>query len=150
MNNYQQPLTKPAVDSEPRPITPEELLSFQQPDNLHLKQFVDADGAGMYEVIGYSRARDKTIKFEVLFDDCEDPGGCYTPPRFLVGSHRNFWNLLESSGFRWSLLAGSATQISFRSQFFQTGMDRTVSDQNGWHSFPVNASGMNRNHANIL
>ena len=26
----------------------------------------------MYEVIGYYKARDKAVKFDVLFDDCDD------------------------------------------------------------------------------
>lgn len=26
----------------------------------------------MYEVIGYSRARNKAVRFDVLFDDCDD------------------------------------------------------------------------------
>lgn len=27
----------------------------------------------MYEVIGYSKKRDETIQYQVLFDDCVDP-----------------------------------------------------------------------------
>jgi hypothetical protein len=27
----------------------------------------------MYEVIGYHRKRDKSVEYDVLFDDCEDP-----------------------------------------------------------------------------
>ena len=27
----------------------------------------------MYEVIAYSKARDKTVRYDVLFDDCDDP-----------------------------------------------------------------------------
>jgi hypothetical protein len=48
---------------------------FQIPDNLHGKQFIlspDADGSGMYEIIGYYRERDKSVQYDVLFDDCED------------------------------------------------------------------------------
>jgi len=72
-NNSQSPLTKRAV--EPRGITPEELRFFQNPDNLHGKQFIispDTDDSGMYEVIGYRRARDKALTFDVLFEDCDD------------------------------------------------------------------------------
>jgi hypothetical protein len=57
---------------EPRHITAEELRLFRDPENLHGKQFVLYD-SGMYEVIGYSRKRDRTIEYEVLFDDCGDP-----------------------------------------------------------------------------
>src|SRR5258706_7602801 len=73
INNCQSPLTKHAV--EPRGITPEELQLFQNPDNLHGKQFIispGTDDSGMYEVIGYHRARDKALTFNVLFEDCDD------------------------------------------------------------------------------
>ncbi|KAF8342329.1 uncharacterized protein EI90DRAFT_3032913 [Cantharellus anzutake] len=70
----EQPLSKPSA--EPRRLTPEERQLFQNPDELHGKQFVlshDSDGSGMYEIIGYHRKRDKSVQYEVLFDDCEDP-----------------------------------------------------------------------------
>jgi len=73
-NNCQSPLVKPAI--EPRCITPEELQFFRNPENLHGKQFIlspDTRDYGMYEVIGYSRARDKAVRFDVLFDDCDEP-----------------------------------------------------------------------------
>ena len=72
-NNCQSPLTKRAV--KPRRITRKELRLFQNPDNLHGKQFIispDTDDSGMYEVIGYHRARDKALTFDVLFEDCDD------------------------------------------------------------------------------
>jgi len=71
--NGEAPLSKPMV--EPRHITAEELRLFRDPENLHGKQFVlsDNNDSGMYEVIGYSRKRDRTIEYEVLFDDCGDP-----------------------------------------------------------------------------
>jgi hypothetical protein len=68
------PLSKPSV--EPKRITPEELQLFRHPDALHGKQFIlspDTDDSGMYEVIGYCRKRNKSVRYEVLFDDCEDP-----------------------------------------------------------------------------
>lgn len=74
INNNQSPLVQPAV--EPRHITREELRSFQNPENLHGKQFILSPGTsdlGMYEVIGYYKARDKAVKFDVLFVDCDDP-----------------------------------------------------------------------------
>jgi hypothetical protein len=61
---------------DPRRITPEELRLFEIPDNLHGKQFLlspDSDESSMYEVIGYSRKRDKTVTYDILFDDCVDP-----------------------------------------------------------------------------
>jgi hypothetical protein len=73
-SNSERPISKPSVD--PRRITPEELRLFKIPDNLHGKQFVlspDSDESCMYEVIGYSRKRDKTVTYDVLFDDCVDP-----------------------------------------------------------------------------
>ena len=74
VNNCQVPLSKPTA--RPRCITTEDLHLFQIPDNLHGKQFIlspDADGSGTYEVIGYYRARDKSVQYDVLFDDCDDP-----------------------------------------------------------------------------
>jgi hypothetical protein len=71
--NHEAPLSKPMV--EPRHITAEELQLFQDPKNLHGKQFVLSadDDSGLYEVIGYSRKRDKTVEYEVLFEECGDP-----------------------------------------------------------------------------
>jgi hypothetical protein len=65
------PLSKPSA--EPRRITTGELRLFQNPDNLHGKQFIlsaDNHDSVMYEVIGYSRKRDRTVEYDVLFDDC--------------------------------------------------------------------------------
>jgi len=75
-SNCEFPLSKPDKSTEPRCITAPELQLFRSPDNLHGKQFILSPGTGepgMYEVIGYSRKRDKTIQYEVLFDDCPDP-----------------------------------------------------------------------------
>ena len=71
--NCEAPLSKPMV--EPRHITAEELRLFRDPENLHGKQFVLSanNDSGMYEVIGYSRKRDRTVEYDVLFNDCEDP-----------------------------------------------------------------------------
>jgi hypothetical protein len=71
--NREAPLSKPMV--EPRHITAEELRLFRDPENLHGKQFVLSanNDSGMYEVIGYSRKRDRTVEYDVLFDDCGDP-----------------------------------------------------------------------------
>ena len=74
VGNCELPLSKPSI--ELRCITAEELQLFWSPDNFHRKQFILSPGtgkSGMYEVIGYSRKRDKTIQYEVLFDDCADP-----------------------------------------------------------------------------
>jgi len=73
-NPREPPLFKLTVD--PRRPTVEELRLFQNPENLHGKQFIlapDTDESRMYEVIGYSRLRDKSIQYSVLFDDCVDP-----------------------------------------------------------------------------
>ena len=69
-------VSKPSAD--PRHITPEDLRLFETPDSLHGKQFLlspdnDDDESCMYEVLGYSRKRDKTVIYDVLFDDCRDP-----------------------------------------------------------------------------
>ena len=43
---------------------------------MHGKRFIltpDSDDSGMYEVVGYYRERDKSLKFDILFDDCDDP-----------------------------------------------------------------------------
>jgi hypothetical protein len=74
VNNLEAPLIRPAV--EPRHLTSVELLLFQNPDNLHGKQFIlspSTNESVMYEVIGYYRKRDKTVRYDVLFDDCDDP-----------------------------------------------------------------------------
>lgn len=72
------PISKPSTD--PRCITPEDLQLFNIPDNLHGRKFLlihdgddDDDEPHMYEVIGYSRKRDKTIMYDVLFEDRESP-----------------------------------------------------------------------------
>ncbi|KAH9039297.1 hypothetical protein EDB85DRAFT_1887481 [Lactarius pseudohatsudake] len=60
--NCEAPLSKPLV--EPRHITNEELQLFQNPENLHGKQFIlspDTSDSGLYEVIGYSRKRDSEL-----------------------------------------------------------------------------------------
>ncbi|KAH9074846.1 hypothetical protein EDB83DRAFT_2312347 [Lactarius deliciosus] len=57
--NCEAPLSKPLV--EPRHITNEELQLFQNPENLHGKQFIlspETNDSGLYEVIGYFRKRD--------------------------------------------------------------------------------------------
>lgn len=74
MDTHEAPLSKPSV--EPRRITAEELRLFQNPENLHGKQFVlwaDTCDSVMYEVIGYSRKRDRTVEYDILFDDYKDP-----------------------------------------------------------------------------
>jgi hypothetical protein len=71
-DNREAPLSMPMV--QPRHITAEEIQLFQDPEHLHGKQFIllDNDDSGMYEVTGYSRKRDRTLEYDVLFDDCED------------------------------------------------------------------------------
>jgi hypothetical protein len=76
MSDAERPISKPLVD--PRRITAEDLRLFKIPDNLHGKQFIlssdgDDEESCMYEVISYSRKRDKTVTYDVLFDNCEDP-----------------------------------------------------------------------------
>lgn len=72
MGNSERLLSRPLVD--PRQITEEDLKAFEIPDHLHGKQFIlNGDEPCMYEVIGYSRKRDKTITYDVLFEDWEDP-----------------------------------------------------------------------------
>jgi len=73
-NNRESPLSKSST--QPMPITAQELRLFKSPDFLHGKQFIlspDTDDSGTYEVVGYSKNRDQTVQFDVLFDDCEDP-----------------------------------------------------------------------------
>lgn len=71
--NREAPLSNPMV--EPRHITAEELQLFQDPETLHGKQFVLSanDDSGLYEVIGCSRKRDKTVGYDVLFEEIGDP-----------------------------------------------------------------------------
>jgi hypothetical protein len=73
-NDREPPLSKPSV--EPRLLTAEERQLFQNPDKLHGKKFVlspNTRDAGMFEVIGYYRKRDKSVQYDVLFDDCNGP-----------------------------------------------------------------------------
>ena len=73
-SNSEKPLSRPSVD--PRKITEEDLQMFETPDNIHGKQFIlspDSDKPCIFEVIGYAKKRDKTITYDVLFEDCEDP-----------------------------------------------------------------------------
>ena len=75
---HEAPISKESKPSvEPRHITVQELQLFQDPDNLHGKRFVlspdSSDDSETYEVIGYSKKRDKTVEYDVLFDECEDP-----------------------------------------------------------------------------
>jgi len=85
------PLLKRSVD--PRPITAEELELFQDPKNLHAKQFILSpempDESSMYEVTSYRKKRDKTVQFEVLFDDIPDP--------IRVDSMEKMMNMLKDS-----------------------------------------------------
>jgi hypothetical protein len=70
---HDMPLFNSSV--EPRSITTDELQLFRTAENLHGKQFILSPGTEnsvMYEVISYSRKRDKTYHYDVLFDDCED------------------------------------------------------------------------------
>lgn len=62
--------------SAPRELTAEDLRSLENPEELHGKKFLLSPGtedAIMYEVIGYARARDRRVWYDVLFDDCDDP-----------------------------------------------------------------------------
>ena len=72
LNNHEKPLSplsKPSV--EPRHITIEEHQLFRNPENLHGKMFtLSSDDSALYEVIGYHKKRDKTVEYEILFDDC--------------------------------------------------------------------------------
>ena len=75
---HEAPITKESKPSvEPRHITAQELQLFQDPDNLHGKWFVlspdSSDDSETYEVIGYSKKRNKTVEYDVLFYECEDP-----------------------------------------------------------------------------
>ncbi|EDR08840.1 uncharacterized protein LACBIDRAFT_326415 [Laccaria bicolor S238N-H82] len=78
--------------TQPRRMTAEELQLFQDPENLHRKQFVlsGKDDSRMYEVIGYSRKQDRTVEYDVLFDDCGDSimvisiSGCISATEFIL------------------------------------------------------------------
>jgi hypothetical protein len=70
-------LTLPKLTVKPRSIqvTTKELQLFWISDNLHGKQFIivhDPDDLAMYEVVGYYRGRDKSVQFDILFDDCDN------------------------------------------------------------------------------
>jgi len=75
-DNCEEPITKPLGD--PKCITSDELRLLQNPDYLHGKQFLllaDSNDTQptIFEVIGFTRKRDKTVTFEVLFEDSVDP-----------------------------------------------------------------------------
>lgn len=60
----------------PKALSADELQSFmRQPELLHGRKFLmspDKDDEAMFEVVSYMRARDKTFRFEILFEDCGD------------------------------------------------------------------------------
>jgi hypothetical protein len=61
------------ISVEPRLLTAEERRLFQNPDKLHGEKFIlspNTEDAGVFEVIGYHRKRDKSVQYDVLFDDC--------------------------------------------------------------------------------
>ena len=73
-SNSERPISKPLAD--PRRITSEDLRLFETPDNLYGMQFLlspNGDESCMYEIIIYSRKRDKPVTYDVLFENCEDP-----------------------------------------------------------------------------
>ena len=89
----EMPISKPLMDL--RCITPEDLQLFKTPDNLHGNKFLllpasdnDDDKSCMYEVIGYSRKQDKTVTYDVLFDNCKDP---------ILVDEKEMTSLLEDS-----------------------------------------------------
>lgn len=48
---------------------------FQTPEDLLGRRFIfseDAEDSGEYEVAGYYMGRNKSIEFDVLFEDCDD------------------------------------------------------------------------------
>jgi len=54
--------SKPVVET--RSISVEDIVSFQNPDNLLGKQFVfspDTESSGSYEVVAYCKGKDKVI-----------------------------------------------------------------------------------------
>ncbi|KAH7903917.1 hypothetical protein BJ138DRAFT_1167418 [Hygrophoropsis aurantiaca] len=76
----EHPTSKPSTPAEPRKLSPDELASFKDTERLHGQRFLlppdtrDTEEAQVaYEVIGYARARDRSLRYDVLFDDCEDP-----------------------------------------------------------------------------
>ncbi len=60
----------------PKALSAGELQSFVgQPDLLHGRKFLlspNTEDEIMFEVVSYMRARDKTVRFEILFEDCGD------------------------------------------------------------------------------
>ena len=72
-SDYEPPLLKSSV--EPRCLTTKEHQGFQNPDKLHEKQFIlspHTNNSVKYKVIGYHKKRDKSVQYDVLFDDCGD------------------------------------------------------------------------------
>ncbi|THG99154.1 hypothetical protein EW026_g3142 [Hermanssonia centrifuga] len=60
----------------PKALSAGEIQSFMgQPDLLHGRKFLmspDTEDEAMFEVVSYTRARDKSLRFEILFEDCDD------------------------------------------------------------------------------
>jgi hypothetical protein len=73
-----------------------------------------------------------------IIEDVTLPHSFWSDP---TGIFRICWNPVESSGHFWQ-------GVPLKSHSIFPDWNRQ-DDQNGWHSFPVDSSGMNRNHANI-
>ncbi|PSS31131.1 hypothetical protein PHLCEN_2v2336 [Hermanssonia centrifuga] len=60
----------------PKALSADELQSFEgQPELLHGRKFLmspNTEDEVMFEVVSYTRARDKTLQFEILIEDCGD------------------------------------------------------------------------------
>ena len=57
-------------------MTSKDLQEFEVPDNLHSKSFVfspDSGDTGRYRVVGYCKGRDKSVHYDILFDNLNDP-----------------------------------------------------------------------------
>ncbi len=69
------PTARPRITT-PKAVNAGELQSFmRQPDLLHGKKFLmspNTEDEIMFEVVSYTRTRDKTLRFEILFEDCDD------------------------------------------------------------------------------
>jgi hypothetical protein len=75
MNDRRPPTRVPKPAGTPRCLTADEIQSFKIPDNLLGEHFVlspDSEDPVMYEVVGFYKGRDKSVQYDVVFEDCDD------------------------------------------------------------------------------
>ena len=59
-----------------RQVTPEDLQRFKNPENLIGARFLlspETPEQILWQVVSYTRTLNRGVKYDVIFDDCDDP-----------------------------------------------------------------------------